>query len=134
MDNGRNKIMQGKICPYCGADTEYVDSSCVYGSSYGMIYICKPCDAYVGVHKGTDESLGRLANAELRKWKKATHSIFDVLWKERRMTRNQAYEWLADKLKIKREDCHIGMFDEDMCKRAIEFTKFKLSGQLKLWE
>ena len=31
-----------------------------------MIYICKPCDAYVGVHKGTDKALGRLANKELR--------------------------------------------------------------------
>ena len=30
--------------------------------------------AYVGVHKGTDKPLGRLANAELRYWKKRAHA------------------------------------------------------------
>ncbi len=55
-------ILSGKICPYCGNRTEYVDSSVIYGRSYGMIYLCWDCMAYVGVHKGTDRALGRLAN------------------------------------------------------------------------
>lgn len=33
-------ILSGKICPYCGNRTEYVDSSVIYGRSYGMIYLC----------------------------------------------------------------------------------------------
>ena len=34
-----NEILSGKICPYCGKPTEYVDSSIIYGRSYGMIYL-----------------------------------------------------------------------------------------------
>lgn len=36
-----NEILTGKICPYCGKPTEYVDSSIIYGRSYGMIYLCR---------------------------------------------------------------------------------------------
>ena len=54
------------MCPYCGERAVYTNSKEVYGRSYGMIYLCRPCDAYVGVHDGTAKPLGRLANAELR--------------------------------------------------------------------
>ena len=63
--------MRKVYCDYCGRETEYVDSKVIYGKSYGKIYLCRNCMAYVGVHKGTDKPLGRLANAELRNWKKA---------------------------------------------------------------
>ena len=66
----RQQILAGKICPYCGKETELIDSAEVYqGVSYGWMYICRPCDAYVGCYKGTTKALGRLANAELRKYK-----------------------------------------------------------------
>ena len=63
--------MRKVYCDYCGRQAEYVDSKVIYGKSYGMMYLCRNCMAYVGVHKGTDKPLGRLANAELRYWKKA---------------------------------------------------------------
>ena len=88
LDDIQKQIIIGKICPYCKSETEYIDSSFVYGKSYGMIYICKPCDAYCGVHKGTDNALGRLANAELRYWKKEAHKYFDVIWKEKHEERS----------------------------------------------
>ena len=62
--------MRKVYCDYCGRETEYVDSKVIYGKSYGKIYLCRNCMAYVGVHKGTDKPLGRLANAELRNWKR----------------------------------------------------------------
>ena len=55
--------MRNVYCPYCGRQAEYVDSKVIYGRSYGMAYLCRNCDAYVGVHRGTDEPLGRLADA-----------------------------------------------------------------------
>lgn len=59
--------MQKVVCPYCGRVAKYVDSSVIYyGHSYGMAYLCRPCNAYVGVHSGTDRPKGSLANAELR--------------------------------------------------------------------
>ena len=49
--------MRKVYCDYCGRETEYVDSKVIYGKSYGKIYLCRNCMAYVGVHKGTDKPL-----------------------------------------------------------------------------
>ena len=85
--------MRKVYCDYCGRQAEYVDSKVIYGKSYGMMYLCRNCMAYVGVHKGTDKPLGRLANAELRYWKKRAHAVFDPLWQRGRFRghRNAAY-------------------------------------------
>src|ERR1044072_1392050 len=76
-------LHDGKTCPYCNRPTQYVDSKRVYTKSYGMIYLCEPCGAWVGVHRGTNVALGRLANRELRKWKKDAHKYFDPLWQKK---------------------------------------------------
>lgn len=116
-------------CWYCLCAAVYVDSAEVYnGQSHGMIYLCRPCQAWVGVHPNTDKPLGRLANRELRGAKRAAHAAFDPLW-EMRMERSKCskqtarrlgYKWLASKLEIDVEVCHIGMFDLEMCKRVKE--------------
>lgn len=98
-----------------------------------MVYLCRPCDAWVGVHKGTDQPLGRLANKELRQWKQKAHASFDPLWEAKLQRRRQergpsykktwargsGYAWLARQLGIQIKQCHIGMFDVEMCKRVI---------------
>lgn len=119
--------MRKVYCDYCGRETEYVDSKVIYGKSYGKIYLCRNCMAYVGVHKGTDKPLGRLANAELRNWKKAAHAVFDPLWKYGRFRghRNAAYAWLAQKMGLPVEKTHIGMFDVGQCRKAIEIIEKK---------
>jgi len=116
-------IFKAEICPYCKQEPEYVDSSCIYGKSYGMIYLCRKCDAYCGVHKGTDKALGRLANADLRYWKKEAHKYFDPIWKSNLKNRHQAYAWLSEKLNIPAEFTHIGMFGVDTCKKVVEICK-----------
>lgn len=72
------------ICPYCGYEAKFANSNRVYnGKSYGNIWLCSQypkCDAYVGVHEGTLEPLGRMANPELRAAKKAAHAAFDRMW------------------------------------------------------
>lgn len=113
-------IYQGKICPYCGGKTQYVDSSVVYGTSYGMIYYCQKDQAWVGVHKGTSNALGRLADAELRQWKIKAHALFDPLWKKGLYTRKDAYAALARLLDIPPEYCHIGYFGVENCKKVVE--------------
>ena len=110
------------ICPYCQNIAELTSSAIVYnGRDYGPIYLCKCVDgwAYVGCHKGTTEPLGRLADRELREWKKKAHAAFDPLWKYCGMPRNEAYQWLADKLSIPRDQCHIGMFNIEMCQKVV---------------
>lgn len=95
------------ICPYCGKPAMLVDSIVIYKKrSYGNAYLYKACNAYVGCHPGTDKPLGRLADAELRKWKERAHNAFDILWKKRIFFRNDAYKWLAEELNIPLHLCH----------------------------
>lgn len=131
----KHLLYAGLVCPYCDNSTEYIDSSFVYGKSYGMIYICKPCDAYVGVHKGTDKALGRLADKELREAKKEAHYYFDQIaktglinkiWEEyipNLGNRNKAYLWLSKQMGIDKEYCHIGMFNIEQCKQVVEICR-----------
>ncbi len=113
---------QEVYCPYCGNKAEYVDSAEIYGKSYGMVYLCRPCDAYVGVHDGTDTPLGRLANRDLRRWRNRAHAAFDPLWQRGRYRRrrNDAYAWLAGKMGLTKEETHIAMFDVEQCKQVIQ--------------
>lgn len=100
-------MSQRKItCQYCRGDAPLVDSSVVYGKSYGPIYYCAPCGAYVGVHKKTLQPLGTVANAELRFWRKQAHAAFDPLWQGKRMPRGKAYAKLAKELNV--SVIHIG--------------------------
>jgi hypothetical protein len=119
------------MCPYCGAQALLVADTEVYQFSYGgMVWLCRPCKAWVGCHKNSKNHipLGRLATAELRKLKIAAHARFDPLWRaamkhrgwSQSHARAKAYSWLAQKMDIPRGECHIGMFDETRVRKAIE--------------
>lgn len=116
------------ICPYCQADAVFTDSAEVYGGrSYGMIWLCRPCKSWVGVHKGSNHALGRLANAELRIAKQLAHEYFDPLWKKKMArdgcsktkARRAGYRWLSKQLGIPYKKTHIGMFDVADCRRVV---------------
>lgn len=113
------------LCDYCGKPTVLVDSAIVYeGRSYGMIWYCKSCQAWVGCHQGTNKPLGRLANAELRVQKRFAHAAFDPIWRGKTsFTRRAAYAWLAEEMGLPLEQTHIGMFDVDQCKQVIKICK-----------
>lgn len=102
-------------CPYCGKRAILTDSKEVYGRSYGMIYLCRPCNAYVGVHPGTHNPLGTLANAELRQARQRAHAAFDPIWRNGGLTRKQAYTWMAQTLGITKEKAHIAKFTVKQC-------------------
>ena len=112
------------VCPYCSATARKVFGSVIYPHRTDLyskvFYLCKPCNAYVGCHPGTSNPLGRLANAELRRAKSAAHAAFDPLWRKGAMSRSAAYSWLAESLTLKAKDCHIGMFDEELCQRTVD--------------
>ena len=107
------------ICPYCGNPAALVDSSVIFGHSYGMIWQCQPCDARVGCHDGSEVPLGTLANGKLRRARREVHAAFDPLWRIGWLTRPKAYQWLGAQLKIPIEECHVGMFDLDRCAAAL---------------
>lgn len=132
--NMKEALMKaGKIptvtCPYCGRDAKLVNGLKIYRHRPDLaslkFWLCKPCDAYVGCHKPTryngfddTQPLGRLANSQLRKAKSAAHQTFDEIWKTGRKSRTDAYLWLAAQLQICPDECHIGMFDVDMCNKV----------------
>jgi hypothetical protein len=124
----RNRAIARVHCPYCGARAVLVDSAEVYnGRSYGKIWLCRPCAAWVGVHAGspTFQPLGRLANAALRVAKMQAHAAFDPFWKlppnaAQPGARKRAYAWLAAEMGLTAKQTHIGAFDEEQCARVVE--------------
>ena len=116
-------------CPYCGNKAELVDSAVVYRKSHGNIWICHPCQAWVGVHQNDNlnRPLGRLADTQLRAWNKRAHDAFDPLWR-RKMERDRCskaeaikagYVWLANQLGISFAKCPIKMFDVAKCMKVV---------------
>ena len=94
------KKMKKVICQYCGGDTEWVENKEVYGRNYGksyMIYLCRPCDAFVGCHNNTKEPKGYvLANKELRAWRRKAHAFIDPIWQSGKLARGQVYDRLKN--------------------------------------
>ena len=114
------------ICPYCGSLALLVNGDVIYPHrpdlSKKKVWLCSPCDAYVGTHENSPKHapLGRLANAELRSARLEAHAAFDPIWRDGEMTRSEAYQWAADVLGLPKERTHIGMFDVPECKRLID--------------
>lgn len=110
------------ICPYCGQRAWLTDSRFLYQGkhNFGPVYLCRPCDAYVGCHKDTDKPLGTLANKELREYRRRVHSAFDYIWRGKLLpSRTAAYKWLAYELGLDYSETHIAKFDVETCKKAI---------------
>lgn len=127
-----SQIGEEVYCPYCKRKTILTDSSEVYGGkSYGLIYICTKCKAYVGVHKGTTKPLGTPASKKLRTLRIQVHTYLDELWShspnsKKSKNRKNTYKWLSEKMNIPKEKTHVGMFTESQCIEAIEILREEL--------
>lgn len=126
------------LCPYCGGLSRKVTGAAIYPHRQDLhkkvFYLCdnEHPAAYVGCHPGTSKPLGRLADAALRKDKSAAHAAFDPIWKSKKMSRGSAYKWLAKKLGIDQEDCHIGMFDRVTCRKVVSVVNESIkAGEFK---
>lgn len=117
------------ICDYCGRP------AALGKRGEHTVWECAPCDAWVGVIKTSPDlkPAGRLANANLRHWKRRAHSAFDPLWRaaqDRQMresngafkggARGAAYRWLAAELGIDISQCHFGLFTVAQCQKVVE--------------
>jgi len=118
------------ICPYCGKFSQKTTGKEIYPHRKDLhklvFYSCSPCKAYIGCHASTGKPFGTLADARLRSKRSLAHKEFDVLWKEKHMTRKQAYSWLASKMGISANECHIGLFDTGDCEVVIQLANEKL--------
>lgn len=118
------------ICPYCKKEAEWVENKAVYGKNYGtsyMMYLCRPCDAYVGCHNNSRKPLGVMTNKEGREWRKRAHAAFDPLWKSGGMSRGAAYGKLN---KFFGRDIHIGESDVETCQKILSEFMPSIQGRL----
>jgi len=106
------------ICPDCGS--RMIRRNSMYGLFYGCSQFPE-CRASHGCHQITGMPLGIPANKETKEVRIAAHEAFDILWNggASKMSRKEAYMWLADKLQLPNDECHIGRFDKEMCGRVI---------------
>lgn len=118
------------ICPYCGGWSAKLTGADIYPHRPDLrkktFYACRPCDAYVGCHDGTDKPLGTLADRRLRRSRNRAHRAIDPLWVDapnRKEARVSVYKALAEALGIEREDCHIAMFSDEQCARTVELVE-----------
>lgn len=108
-------------CIYCDNNVEIVNNKEIYGKSYGKwpwVYLCKSCGSFVGIHPKTNIPLGTLADTKTRKARVEAKEPFTNLYKSGRIIIDDAYLKLSQKLKIPLNECHFGLFDINMCKKA----------------
>lgn len=111
-------------CPYCLDSVKATGNEDIYGKPYGdwpWVYLCqnRHCGAYVGMHPRTNLPLGTLANAVTRNARKRAKEQFNEVIGPGKMSRIEAYEWLARQLDIVVSACHFALFDVEMCDKVL---------------
>ena len=92
-------------CPYCGSIAILRDASYVYGNKAkdGKLYVCShfpQCNSYVGVHPGTTNAKGKLANKELRQKRIQAHRVFDQIWLNGEFSTYMCDQLILESMKI----------------------------------
>lgn len=123
-------------CPYCGSPVVYRSADGIYHDNRKgtMLYVCSrypECDSYVRVHAGTNIPVGSLANHELRSLRRTAHYYFDQLHESGYMSKQDAYQWLADLIMAPLSEAHIGHLGEYYCKQVIEESRKLLNRNRK---
>lgn len=119
------------LCPYCDQPAVLKSVTEVYGGRHfgdpdKKLYVCQPCDAYVGCHPGTEKPLGNLADAATRLARRKAHAAFDPLWQAKQeregcskgQARGKGYAWLAGQMGIPPEYCHISWMDTEAAEQV----------------
>lgn len=95
------------------------------------------CNAIHGAH-ADGQPLGVPGDRYTRFVRKVAHETFDKLWSKapreiQTEARTYAYEWLAKRLGINKDEAHIGRFDVETCDRLIEVVGSKDWRYLERW-
>jgi len=134
--HGKKKAEAEKLarvdCGECGKPAGLVTGEIVYPHRPDLhgkaFWRCAGCLAYVGCHDGTYRPKGSPCGPETRAARIAAHAAFDPLWRRKiardgcaqSVARGAGYRWLAERLGIDPEACHIGMMDAATARRVVE--------------
>lgn len=96
--------------------------------TYGPYYQCsRRSEGCSGNHSARADGSpsGVPGNAETRRWRRLAHKTFDRLWNGDGawLTSEQAYEWLCWKMRLPKEEGHIGRFTQAQCEQLILLVK-----------
>lgn len=117
------------ICPYCSVRSKLKPGREVFPHRRDLhlkrFYVCPipACGARVACHANGTRPMGTPARKELRAARQSLHKLFDPIWESGLMTREEAYAWLAKKLGLSGNACHIGLFCEDQIESAREYVQ-----------
>lgn len=118
-------------CPKCNNEAIWCENKEIYGKNYGksyMMWLCKPCDMYVGCHNNTKVPLGIMSDKETRKLKMEVKNM----WIKKTMgdwnrtghnKKGKHYFKLSQQLGIPIEKTHFGLFDKETLLKVKELLK-----------
>ncbi len=129
--NPRELLEYSVRCSYCGNYAELVNGRHVYPqlTKYyqTLFYRCIPCKAHIACFDGTKTPKGRLANPELRRAKmnarQAFYAVVDLKILQgvtRQIAVKSTYRWLAERLKITRDEFNFDLMTVEQCNRVTE--------------
>lgn len=139
------------ICPSCEVATRLAHMSEVAPDRPDrhdrVAYVCDSCGNWVGCHANSAKPLGVPANAGVRFMRVRLHEMLDPLWQNagdryfnaddraamRGMARRRVYGFLAAALGIPFKDCHVGMFDRQMCFEAMQALRAVTYDEISAW-
>lgn len=106
-------------CPRCG-QTMFRLHDIV-----GEYFVCrwKSCNERVSGIPYADyyrKKFKTAGNGEDGIWRAKAHGIFDVLWKEKGITRNDSYQVLQKIMGLSEEEAHISKFSKTQCQTLIK--------------
>jgi len=146
----------GPLCPGCGEHAVLTSGLEIYPDRPDLakkpIWLCRPCNSYCGCHPGTKKPLGSPASIETRLARELLHKHrLDPLWKNavsdlgyepedqkaraiiRNVARHRVYSYLAEKLGITRDECHVGMFTIEQCRDAWRILSETDYAEIRAW-
>lgn len=129
------KALPQPVCDYCGARAALAragDDAYPYRDDHGPVWICKTCQAWIGVHARSTRNvpLGRLADAALRDAKSRLHDVLEplVAGKVRRdqvnafEARAKAIRWVSTQLGFDPVPASLHAFTLDQCEEALRYV------------
>ena len=137
-----DNLRKPRRCPYCGSPLRFVTAEQLkqmveshpkrpkkaspFVCNHMHYYVCSNfnnCQSYIGAYENTYDPMGAVANPELRMLRIQTHLVFDEIWKNNILPKDEAYSLLGDKLNLLRSQTHISQFNKTNCEKTISIAE-----------